>query len=197
MGFRDLLHPEDLAAFDRAWSRLIDGGEPVIGLENRCRSHGGDWRILSWVLMSEDAKVYFTSRDVTAVREAEAGLEQAQETLRQAQKMEAVGQLTGGIAHDFNNLLTGVTGNLELLVRLAQGRYDTLERYAAAASGAARRLADPAPARLLAPPDARSPAGQRHPTGVRHGGADPALCRTRHRGEDGGCRRAVAGPDRR
>jgi PAS domain S-box-containing protein len=51
------------------------------------------------------------------LRDEVAERERAEEALRQAQKMEAVGRLTGGIAHDFNNLLTPVIGGLEVIVR--------------------------------------------------------------------------------
>jgi signal transduction histidine kinase/ActR/RegA family two-component response regulator len=67
--------------------------------------------------------------------------ERVEQQLRQAQKMEAVGQLTGGIAHDFNNLLAVITGNLDLLVRRVQMGRPNIERFAENALEAASRAA--------------------------------------------------------
>ncbi|TBR28330.1 MAG: response regulator, partial [Reyranella sp.] len=71
-----------------------------------------------------------------------AELRAAEEALRQAQKMEAIGQLTGGIAHDFNNLLQGITGSLDLVQRrISQGRLGDLDRFITGAMTSANRAA--------------------------------------------------------
>ena len=78
------------------------------------------------------------TRDITEKRETVAALERAREQLSQAQKMEAVGQLTGGIAHDFNNLLTVVLGNIDLLGDMAKDNEKTKRKIAAIKHAAER-----------------------------------------------------------
>ena len=116
------------------------GGRTTI--VNRYHHKNGSTRWISWVAAPAGDVTYATGRDITAEREQALALAQTEEQLRQAQKMEAVGQLTGGIAHDFNNLLTGVIGSLDLLQRqLARGQTDKLARYATAATTSANRAA--------------------------------------------------------
>ncbi len=74
------------------------------------------------------------NRDLTAKI---AKRERTEERLRQAQRLEVVGQLTGGVAHYFNNLLTIVPGNLQLLERALQD--SRLRRMAQTAMDAARQ----------------------------------------------------------
>jgi signal transduction histidine kinase len=67
--------------------------------------------------------------------------EVAEETLRQSQKMEAVGRLTGGIAHDFNNHLTVISSNIELLQRRLPPDSGSLTRLTEAAMAGVQRAA--------------------------------------------------------
>ncbi|OOY33516.1 ATP-binding protein [Thioclava sp. F36-6] len=113
-------------------------------------------RIFAGVLMDlDDRRAILEERDKAAaelsklnetleqrVEEQTAKLMQREGELRQAQKMEAVGQLTGGLAHDFNNLLTAISGSLDFVAkRLEDGRREEILRYLEAAQASTERAA--------------------------------------------------------
>jgi PAS domain S-box-containing protein len=155
------VHPDDL---DRLRADLAAGessSAPFV-LEARYRRADGEWRwlrSLSRPRMRPDGHhegFIGIGFDVTDAKQAQADLtrinellaermeaalaerDEAQHTLMQAQKLEALGQLTGGVAHDFNNLLTVIMGALDIIIRKPE---DTtrLKRMAEAALAAARR----------------------------------------------------------
>ncbi|WP_158809667.1 PAS domain-containing sensor histidine kinase [Beijerinckia sp. L45] len=139
--FLDFIWSED-AAKTQSGLETAATTRDLSNFENRYRHKDGTTRWISWHTSVEGDLVYAYGRDVTASKEQASALLQAEEQLRQAQKMEAVGQLTGGIAHDFNNLLTGVIGSLDMMQRrISQGRTDRIERYATAAMTSANRAA--------------------------------------------------------
>ena len=78
------------------------------------------------------------TRDATESLRAEEALEEMRRAFHQAQKMEAIGQLTGGVAHDFNNLLQVISGNLQLLNDDVAGNDRARRRVANAMASVAR-----------------------------------------------------------
>jgi len=120
--YGELVHPDDLAAVEQAVAEGV-AHRHAHACAYRIRRNGGTWR---WVheqgqaIHDGDGHPAWLDGvivDITENKALQQEQERLQAQLQQAQKMEALGQLTGGIAHDFNNILAAVLGFAKLALR--------------------------------------------------------------------------------
>ena len=124
---------EVAAAFEAApMTGILDIECPITGADGTPRWIVKKGRV-RYAADGRPVKITGVVSDITERKEADA-------QFAQAQKMDAIGQLTGGVAHDFNNLLTPIVGNLDLVRRRHRGD-DRTQRFVGGALRAAERAA--------------------------------------------------------
>ena len=133
----EFVEPSDREAASERLARVASGSS-IMASESFLLTRDGGRRRIAWTSIPDGDTIYAFGRDITAETEAAAALANSEAALRQAQKMEAIGQLTGGVAHDFNNLLQVVSGNLQLLGRDIAGNEKATRRIQNAMEGVAR-----------------------------------------------------------